>query len=418
MISEWHRTQARLALVVLIGAGPLVIDRGVWASNESPVLEYSVSGSGPGADEFLHAIEKRGVQRLLLDVAAAPRSRAFMDAALTDTGISTDQLEALGLFRLRDGQYQLSFSLLTLEDRQKIQAAAETEGRRLASILREQRSMVERLVRNGSMPTADWRATAFFILGCVSLDWDGLNYLEEKGYLAVPQEGTYLPTAYQPLPREALRQLYWGSHNYHDREAVTTFGDHYSLPRTGLPDVLWQLSVNAPQRVKAGVESAAKDLIRRHAAAVMLALRDGPQGVAALSSAVGSEQADVKDTLGVLMALEYVTESNGLYTAVIPVLTERDRPMVAQLREVGRRAQARWLEDRYEPLATALGSLTPRRYGVPLSNSFYWVWHPIFAIANRELVAAGLFADPYDPKRSFQGFVAAVYRLDVAQGPF
>jgi hypothetical protein len=46
------------------------------------------------------------------------------------------------------------------------------------------------------------------------------------------------------------------------------------------------------------------------------------------------------------------------------------------------------------------------------------VWHPLFGVANRELVAAGLFADPYDAKRTFKGFIPAAYQLDVVSDPF
>jgi hypothetical protein len=73
---------------------------------------------------------------------------------------------------------------------------------------------------------------------------------------------------------------------------------------------------------------------------------------------------------------------------------------------------------RYAALAAELDVLTPRKYGVPLSHSFYWVWHDIFGIANRELVVAGMFPDPCDPRRRFQGFPPAVYRLDFVQGRF
>jgi len=114
-------------------------------------------------------------------------------------------------------------------------------------------------------------------------------------------------SARQPVPPEEVRRLYWGSHNYHDTLAVTTFGDHAAVPRVGLPDQYWGMKLDA---------------------------------------------------------------------------------------------------------------LTPRKYGVPLSHSFYPVWHYIFGIANRELVAAGFFADPYDPGRRFQGFLPAVYRLNVVQGRF
>jgi hypothetical protein len=391
----------------------------VWlsADEKESILEYSYSGSGPAAREFARVMERRAVQSALLAVAAAPRTRAFLDAALKDGGVDVEQLQTLGLIRIHGDQYELAFSLLTQEDREKIRAVAEGEGRRLASDLLAYRSRIEDLLASGGIAEADRRAMAYFILGCVSLDWDGLNLVAEKGYLTVPAEGSYLPTAYQPPPRDSIRQLYWGSHNNHDPIAVTTFGDHYSLPRLGLPDVLWTLGVEAPEPVRSKTRRVAQGLVRRHAAALVLALRDGAKSAGQLATNTGIDGADVKDTLDLLAALDYVRETEAGYQALVPVLAERDRSMVRQLRLLGRQVMLKWFDERYRPLCDELAELTPSRYGVPLSNSFYWVWHYLFGMANRELVAAGLFADPYDPKRRFQGFIPAIYQLDVVQGP-
>jgi DNA-binding MarR family transcriptional regulator len=318
-----------------------------------------------------------------------PCFRAFLDAALEGTDVTADGLEALRLIRRDGDRYELAFSVLTRKDREKIQAVAEREGRRLADGLLARRATIEGLLTSDRMPGVDWHATGYFILGCVSLDWDGLNLVREKGYLTVPAEGDYLPTAYQPLPREDVRRLYWGSHSYHDPAAVTTFGDHYSLPRSGLPDVLWRLGVEAPEPVRSRVTHAAEGLVRRHAAALMLVLRDGAKSASQLAAITGFGGEDVQDVLDLLVALDYVTESDGTYGAVIPVLTERDRPMVRQLRLLGRQVMREWFAARYEALGEELGDLTPRRFGVPLSNSFYWVWHPLFGVANRDLVSAG-----------------------------
>jgi hypothetical protein len=150
----------------------------------------------------------------------------------------------------------------------------------------------------------------------------------------------------------------------------------------------------------------------------MLALRDGPKDLANLASAAGADRESIKDMLDLLASLDYVAESGGPYQARITVLDERDRGMVRKLRRLGRQAMERWADERYAALASELEVLTPRKLGVPLSHSFYWVWHYIFGTANRELVAAGLFADPYDPGRRFPGFLPVVYKLNVVQGSF
>jgi hypothetical protein len=398
-----------------LAAASLVTLRAAGAG-EQPILEYSYRGSREAGREFVAVMKDPVVQSLLLEVASSPRSRPFVDAALEKSQVTAGQLESLGLIRPNADLYELAFPLLTREDRQTIQAVAEREGARLAERLLAHRSRVEELLTSDPIPGVDWHATAYFVLGCVSLDWDGLNLVESRGYLAAPAEGKYLPTAYQSLPRETLRQIYWGSHSYHDALAVTTFGDHYSLPRSGLPDALWSLSASVPEPVQSKLTNAAAGLARRHAAALMLALRDGPKTTTQLAAATGFGQDDVQDVLALLLALEYVSESEGVYGPMIPVLTERDRPMVSELRLLGRQVMLDWLAERYESLSDELATLTPRRYSIPLSSCFYWVWHPIFGVANRELVAAGLFADPYDKGRTFKGFIPSVYQLDVVQG--
>jgi hypothetical protein len=50
---------------------------------------------------------------------------------------------------------------------------------------------------------------------------------------------------------------------------------------------------------------------------------------------------------------------------------------------------------------------------VPFTESFTMVWHYIFGITNRRLVEAGLFADPYNEKRKFKGFIPLVYKTMV-----
>jgi hypothetical protein len=160
----------------------------------------------------------------------------------------------------------------------------------------------------------------------------------------------------------------------------------------------------------------------------MLALRDGARDADQLAATTGLAQADVKDVLELLAALEYVTGSQGVYTAVVPVLTERDRPMVAELRRLGRQATVKWFDERYPSLRAELAALTPGRFGVPLSHSFSRIWHHVFAIANRELVAAGLVpagrAQPsaveWNDGTSVRGPAVAgvgVGRLQAARGP-
>jgi hypothetical protein len=412
------RSCRRFAAAAVLAAAVPTIGPAVTAfADDPPILDYSSSGGGPAAAEFNRVMPNRSVQALLLDIARAPRDRAYVDAALQGTDVTAERLAAIGLIREADSAYRLAFSLLTAGDRAIIRTAAEREGRLLAGHVLTHRQAIEALITEAKLPAGDWKAAAFFLVGCVSLDWDGLNLVEERKYLARGGKDEFVPSAWQPVPPEEVRRLYWGSHNYHDTLAVTTFGDHAAVPRVGLPDLFWGMTLAAPDPVQARARRAVEGLVRREATRVMLALRDGPKDLAGLAAA-GVEQAPLKDMLALLASLDYVAESAGRYEARITVLDERDRGMVRQVRQLGRQAMERWADDRYAALASELDALTPRKYGVPLSHSFYWVWHYIFGIANRELVAAGLFADPYDPGRRFPGFLPSVYRLNVVQGRF
>lgn len=416
--APWRNCMGLAAAVALAAALPLFGPAVAALADDPPILEYSASGGGPAAAEFNRLMPQRAVQAVLIDIARAPRDRAYVDAALRGTDATAERLAAVGLIREADAGYRLAFSLLTIEDRAIIRSAAEREGRLLAGYVLAHRQAIETLIAGAKLPAGDWKAAAFFLVGCVSLDWDGLNLVEERKYLARGGKDEFIPSAWQPVPPEDVRRLYWGSHNYHDSVAVTTFGDHAALPRVGLPDLFWGMTLAAPDPVQTRARRAVESLVRRDSTRVMLALRDGPKDLAGLAAAVGVEQQPLEDTLALLVSLDYVAESAGRYEARITVLDERDRGMVRQLRQLGRQAMERWADERYATLASELDALTPRRYGVPLSHSFYWVWHYIFGIANRELVAAGLLADPYDPGRRFQGFLPSVYRLNVAQGRF
>ena len=98
-----------------------------------------------------------------------------------------------------------------------------------------------------------------------------------------------------------------------------------------------------------------------------------------------------------------------LYRATIPVLTERDRAMVTGLLRIGRKALEEWFATNYAELKSTVANISPVRNRVPFTVAFDQIWHYLFGIANEKLVEAGLFADPYGPDATFQGYVPAVY---------
>ena len=86
-----------------------------------------------------------------------------------------------------------------------------------------------------------------------------------------------------------------------------------------------------------------------------------------------------------------------------------------KLRLIGQQVISQWFNDRYNILCNELSNLSTYKNDVSLDKSFYWIWHYIFGVANRELVKEGLFTDPYDEGREFKGFIPAVYKFDVVE---
>jgi hypothetical protein len=322
-------------------------------------------------------------------------------------------LEDLRLLRRDGNRYSLAFFLYTKADLDKLRAVSESEGRTLAAAFLARRGEIMTILKDGALPGDDVKALAYFILGCVSLDWDGLNFTREKGYRT---EGPIERDLREPGGGGDRRELYWGSNNWHDAIAFTTFGDHASGPRYALPNVLFGLSSNAREPLRSTLPRVAGMLFRRHAGSIMLALRDGARDTSYLAGATGLAAEDVREILEVLTQLHYVRADGERYRAAIPVLAERDAGMVRDLRRLGREVTAAWFAQHHSALERQLSDFTAVRQGVPLSDGFYWVWHYLFGVANRELVRAGLFADPYAPERAFKGFIPAVYPLHIVMG--
>ncbi len=393
-------------------------------SSEIPLLEYSYSGAGkPGASsrEFMLVMAHLEVQKVLLDVASEPRTAAFLEERLKGTGVALETLQTLRLIRREGDKYALAFSLLTNADLDKIRAVAEVEGKSLATALLARCSEIENILARNPQLGVDWKARAFIVLGCASLDWDGLDFVRKRGYLAVPEEGTYLPDAHQIGGGGSLRGIYWGSHSFHETIAVTSFGDHYSLPRNALPDIISSVAnllprLEAPESLKSRLVGAAGALIRRRAGLMMLSLREGEKTLEQLAGASGITDEETQKLVNFLLELNYIGAVDGRYRALIPVFNEHDEPMVKDLRHLGQEVMVKWFNEHYKALCQELSNLTPVRYEVPLAEGFYWVWHYIFGLANRELVTAGLFADPYDASRVFKGFIPTAYILDALKG--
>lgn len=404
--------------IALLFAIPLV-------GQEQQLLHHSIVGQSSCATKpcYDEVMSDLAVQKMLLGLAAGPRPISDVESALKGGGVPVADLLQLRLIRREGDRYFLNFPLFTAADVKRIREASEVYAGSLADAVLARRQDIEAALERYDLPSVDRKAVAYFVLGCASLDWDGLNITAAKGYSKETEDrpdGQYVPDA-EEITSQSLERIYWGSHNSsYGGIHLTSFGDHFSKRYT-LPDLLWQLpgrvsTTGYPEELRPVIESlldASLDQTGTQLKRMMVTLRDGEKTPTELAQAVSLQPKEAEPLVRVLVALEFVSERNGRYQARIPVLAKRDEAMTKRLLAIGNQAMDQWLAANYPKIKSELRDLSFTRSGVPFEDGFTMIWHYLFGIANRKLVEAGLFADPYAPDRKYKGSIPAVSELDI-----
>ncbi len=383
------------------------------------LLTFGITGS-EGNSGYSSVMRQVAVQKLLLEIAKAPRTPGFLDAALRGTGVERKQLEELGLVRRCGNEYVIAFALFTREDVQKVRAVAERATDSLVRALVARRSDIDAVLQRYDASGVDPKAVLYVVLGCFSFDWDGLDLTVEKHYRSLPYvtagEGRFIPFA-EEKSNLSLKGMYWGSHNSDEGEfRFTSFGDHFSLPRWMFPDLAWLLPIHAARHlpdslrleVKRALQQAVESMLHQ-VGCIMFAVRDHERTLGELAGIAGMETRHTEDLLSLLVELEYITRLDDRYGVLAPVLSERDGAMVQALRRVGWEVMEVWLSVNYEDVKAQLSNLIAVRFGVPYADVFTQVWHYLFGTANRKLVECGMFADPYAHSRRYKGAIPVVW---------
>jgi hypothetical protein len=388
------------------------------------ILNYSIVGSSSNkSPNFGKTIEHIEVQRLMLELGSAPRTTAHIDSMLARSGVSRNDLEELRLIRRTDSQCFLNFTLFSAEDVKKVREVSERHAVSLAADFLARRPEIESVLRSYNAPGVDPKEVLFIVLGCASLDWDGLKICVDKDYRLVESDrpdGDYVPYA-EERSTQSREKIYWGSHNDQFGEVkLTSFGDHHSLPRLAFPDFLWRLDSSKPDSgfpaiLKAsnkGKKEEKSKIAVRQLGDIVFALRDRERTIGELAQSASISEDEATTWLEFLSNLEYVRRDENQYRLKIPVFVKSDRTVINQLKSIGHEIMVSWLQRNYGSIKQELAVTTPSRNGVPYAEGFTMIWHFIFGITNRLLVEAGLFADPYAESRKHKGFVPAVYHED------
>jgi hypothetical protein len=127
----------------------------------------------------------------------------------------------------------------------------------------------------------------------------------------------------------------------------------------------------------------------------------------------------VSQAIDVLVASGYLREKDDQqrYSTAVLVLTEADRPLMDDARNLGREIVTKWLTSNYAGIRRDLAGLDVSKAGVDFAQTFSEVWHYIFGFATRELAARGFYTNPREPGRTHVGFVPVVFKADLAPMP-
>jgi hypothetical protein len=394
-------------------------------AQEQQLLRHSIVGSNSCAKKpcFDEAINSIPVQRILLELAAAPLPTQDVEAALKDGDVPITDLLQLRLIRRDGDRYFLNFALFTASDVKQIRESSEVYAGSLANAMLSRRDEIDAALRTYQVPGVDPKAVAYFVLGCASLDWDGLDLTAAKGYRKASEprpDGDYVPDAEQ-ITSASLEHIYWGSHNTtYDGAEFTSFGDHASSRYT-LPDLLWRIpgriaDTGYPGELKPVLESLLDASLQQtavHMTHMLLALHDEEKTLPQLAQAANLQEKDAKPLVQTLLALQFISADGDRYQATIPVFTKRDETMARRLVSIGHQVMEQWLVVNYPKMKGELNDLSFIRAGVPFEDGFTMIWHYVFGMANRKLIEAGLFADPYSPNRKYKGSISALSQIDL-----
>ncbi|HEY1470613.1 MAG TPA: hypothetical protein VGF61_16335 [Candidatus Acidoferrum sp.] len=422
-----------IAGALLLASGTILSSQETGTSvTEEPLLSTGVTGSisASGLDDPQYVLSFVAIQRLMLDATRRPVTREEVVAAIQGTPVTLDRLLQLQLLRRDDDRFRLNYLLLTSQDQQAIYAASARYGQSLADAFRAHKAEFDQICSR--YPNASSRPQLMFgLVAGAALNWGGLHLATQLGYRVQPVRHSngdvYLIHSTERGVQLNLVGLYLDSETAPgSKMSFSTFGDGESRPRLqGLPDAF------------EGVDSAVEDwkklpsvygaLRSEYVVLILSAIDDAGQIVSAVATGSDTDSSLAKNVsvpeqrrksmLTLLTAIGYLGESGHRYSVGVPVLLDRDNPMVDSALVLSRQIMTHWLRVNYVLMEKELVGLSPMRNGLPFSLAFNEVWHYTFGFATKSLAETGFYANPYAPRNRYKGYVPLVWASSVLQGP-
>jgi hypothetical protein len=382
------------------------------------------------------------VRRLILDMENGPLRRDQAADALKGTLFTVDDLLRVKLVSERDGRLFIGFNYFNADDMKAIDRAAAHYVPSLVRAYMDHSQAFDRIFETYSASTVSSKKLAFVLIAGFSLNWDGLRTTQDLGYrkpLLVQGEGwRYSFWAEEDVPDRSTREFYWGSstfpagkYNFSNKPAdfaFSSFGDPFGDPRMNLPDLLYTSAASMMPAVRdvaqqiglvhetgfgVDIENVLGFERGRDLAALLFALREGPQGEARLARTIREPQ-ELGPYLRLLQQIQYIERAKDKrYHLLVPVLDGIDKKLVDQSLDLSRQILSEWLTTNYGKMREDLGALTAMKQGVPFESLFTQIWHELFGLTTRQLVHAGFMFDPYSQGTTYKGSFPSLWRFSL-----
>lgn len=388
------------------------------------------------------------IRELVYELEGGPVGRDRVQAAIEDTDFSVADLLRVGLLREKEGRFYIAFNYFDLEDMQATHRSAEKRVPALIDAYLARGNDFDEIFSRYPIESVPDEVLAFVLIGGFSLNWDALEFTAERGWRRpafvkgeVPsgEPWQYSFWASELDPGYSTRAFFsasttfpGGPFNYAEDPvdfSFSSFGDPYSDPRMSFPDLLYlpgeamaspvreiadRIGLADRRQLGLDVRNALGLELGRSVAAILFQLRKGPRSDGELQGALPhSEGRALSDLLDLLEETRYIEERAGRYHLLIPVLEHDDQVLVRDALALSREILSAWLSEHYPQIRAELSGLTSLQHGVPFESLFTEIWHTFFGLATKELVQAGLMADPYADAVPYQGSLPTLWRMSV-----
>jgi hypothetical protein len=379
------------------------------------------------------------VRRLIYALEKGPLAQREAENMLGAGPTVLSDLIRVKLMRTESGEVRLAFAYFTAADMRRIHAVAAQYVPSLVAAFRAKAGEYAALWAQYPVASVSRDLLAFNLIAGIGLNWEGLDVLAAGGWrkpVLVSGPGwRYSFFASEDVPGYAYRGYYWGSSAFPADLpnisppmplAFVSFGDPTSDPRMNLPDLLGLPASQMTPSVRAAAEYLGfhDDALTgpatlgvdagRQVGRLLLALRGRRSTSAELQSSLPEDP--VAAELYLLQRIGYARlSSDGNFELTVPVFGDQDQIMLAGVCALNERVIRQWLAGNYVPIRSQLAQLTALRQGVSYEALFTQIWHEIFGLATRELVAEHLVADPYALTNPSPGSLSMAWRPDLLQ---